>query len=195
MDQGDAMAVLQELRGDAVVITAMAAIEAWAQKSKLPSRDLPIADAMGKASSVALGLALARPEVKVIVLDGDGSLLSNLGTLATIAGKAPKNLYHFVLENGVYATTGGQPIPAQGLLSFARLALAAGYASAYEFDNLEEFTANAWRILEESGPGMVCLKTVPEIRSAEQGVAPQDAPWHRSPLEMVADLRKSLGTA
>ncbi len=58
--------------------------------------------AMGLASSHALGLALGRPDRRVIVLDGDGSLLMNIGTLVTTAEAAPKNLYHFVMENGTY---------------------------------------------------------------------------------------------
>ena len=65
---------------------------------------------MGKGSSIALGLALARPDIPIILFDGDGSLEMNLGSLVTVANKAPKNLYHFVIQNGVYAMTGGQPI-------------------------------------------------------------------------------------
>jgi thiamine pyrophosphate-dependent enzyme len=66
---------------------------------------------MGLASSVGLGLALARPDVRVIVLDGDGSLLMNLGSLATIGLVGPANLVVIVMDNEEYATTGGQPTP------------------------------------------------------------------------------------
>ena len=66
---------------------------------------------MGLASSHALGLALGRPDKRVIVLDGDGSLLMNLGTLVTAAAAPPKNFYHFVCENGTYEANGGHPIP------------------------------------------------------------------------------------
>jgi phosphonopyruvate decarboxylase len=66
---------------------------------------------MGLASSVGLGLALARPDVRVIVLDGDGSLLMNLGSLATIGLLGPANLVVIVMDNEEYATTGGQPTP------------------------------------------------------------------------------------
>ena len=64
--------------------------------------------AMGSVSSVGLGLALARPELRVVVLDGDGSLLMNLGSLATIASLRPPNLVHIVCDTGTYETTGGQ---------------------------------------------------------------------------------------
>jgi len=66
---------------------------------------------MGLASSVGLGLALARPDVRVVVLDGDGSLLMNLGSLATIGLLRPANLVLVVMDNEEYATTGGQPTP------------------------------------------------------------------------------------
>jgi thiamine pyrophosphate-dependent acetolactate synthase large subunit-like protein len=66
---------------------------------------------MGLASSIGLGLALARPELRVIVLDGDGSLLMNLGSLATIGLFRPANLVVVVMDNEEYATTGGQPTP------------------------------------------------------------------------------------
>src|SRR3954465_14265269 len=66
---------------------------------------------MGIASSIGLGLALARPDLRVIVLDGDGSLLMNLGSLATIGLVRPANLVLIVMDNEAYATTGGQPTP------------------------------------------------------------------------------------
>ena len=83
----------------------------WAEVSNNPKRDIGVSGAMGKTSSFALGLSLAQPNTKIIVYDGDGSLLMNLGTLVTIGNKAPKNLYHFLIDNGVYATTGGQDVP------------------------------------------------------------------------------------
>ena len=66
---------------------------------------------MGLASSIGLGLALARPDLRVVVLDGDGSLLMNLGSLATIGLLHPPNLVVIVMDNEEYATTGGQPTP------------------------------------------------------------------------------------
>lgn len=164
----DAVKILDEHRGDAVVVTTMNAgnirfgLPSVTQHEEL---DLPMSGCMGKASSFGLGLALARPERKVMVLDGDGSLLMNLGTLVTISNKAPENLYHFVFENGVYAVTGGQPIPAEGKLSFQGMAKEAGYAAAYEFDDTEELATNIDSVLQEKGPVLVCLKIVPEIEN------------------------------
>jgi phosphonopyruvate decarboxylase len=115
---------------------------------------------MGLASSHALGLALGRPDKRVIVLDGDGSLLMNLGTLVTTAEAAPKNLYHFVMENGTYEANGGHPIPGRGAVSFAGLARSAGHKSVYEFADLKVFEQQVGAILAEPGPAFVGLKIV-----------------------------------
>ena len=152
IDQRDWMSVLEKYRGDAVVIPAYQAVKGWAEVSRLPRRDFSIdCPSMGKFSSIALGFALARSDTRVILMDGDGSLLMNLGTLVTIAAQAPTNFYHFVVQNGVYATTGGQALPAIDRVSFAGMARAAGYAAAYSFDDLEEFTNNVGRILSRVG--------------------------------------------
>jgi sulfopyruvate decarboxylase subunit beta len=117
--------------------------------------------AMGQASSAALGLALGRPDKRVVVLDGDGSLLMNLGTLVTIASQKPANLVHFVCENGMYEANGEHPIPGRGQVSFAGLARAAGYPRVYEFAELAAFEAAAPRVLSEEGPVFATLKLVP----------------------------------
>ena len=127
-----------------------------------PTLDLPI-PAMSKGSSMALGVALAQPDRRVIVWDGDGCLLMNLGTLVTIAGQAPANLYHIVLDNGMYAMTGGQPVPNEGNVSYIEMAEAAGYAKTFEFDDLEEWTVRIGELLSQPGPVLVVMKTAPEI--------------------------------
>ena len=81
---------------------------------------------MGLASSIGLGLALARPERKVIVLDGDGSVLMNLGTLATIANHAPDNYLLLILDNCCYGSTGSQPTCTSQRTDLALVARAAG---------------------------------------------------------------------
>lgn len=162
----DAVRIIEEHRGNAVIVTTMNSGNpgfGMPSVSRHDELDVNLIGAMGKASSLALGLALARPERKILVLDGDGSLLMNLGTLATISEKAPDNLYHFVFENGVYAVTGGQPIPGEDKLSFQGMAKEAGYAASYEFDNSEDLATNIDSVLAQSGPVFVCLKIVPEI--------------------------------
>ena len=136
--------------------------------------------AMGLASSHGLGFALGCPQRKVIVLDGDGSLLMNLGSLVTIANVAPPNLYHFVCENGTYEANGEHPIPGQGRVSFSGLARAAGFPAVHEFSDLAQFDSAVPNILASTGPVFVNLKVVPGERQkpdfdAFHAVAGRDA--------------------
>jgi sulfopyruvate decarboxylase subunit beta len=117
--------------------------------------------AMGLASSHALGLALGRPDRRVIVLDGDGSLLMNLGSLVTIGAAAPPNLYHFVCENGTYEANGGHPIPGRDKVDFAGFARAAGYRVVFDFSDLEIFERQVGALLAETGPVFADLKISP----------------------------------
>jgi len=161
IDSLEAQKVVSQYRGSAIVVTTMSTNFEWSQVSTNPDMDLMFSGAMGKASSVGLGLALAQPDKKVIVLDGDGSLLMNLGSLVTIANMAPPNLVHFVFQNSVYRTTGGQPIPDAGKVSFTGLAEAAGYASVHEFEDLKSLEINMGTVMNQVGPTLVCLKLVP----------------------------------
>jgi thiamine pyrophosphate-dependent acetolactate synthase large subunit-like protein len=113
--------------------------------------------AMGLASSHGLGLALGRPTQRVLVLDGDGSLLMNLGSLVTIAAAAPKNLVHFVCQNGTYEANGSHPIP-NPEVDFAGMARAAGYAQTHDFSDLAAFTQQVGHVLTQDGPVFATLK-------------------------------------
>ncbi len=112
---------------------------------------------MGKASSFALGVCLSQPDTKVIVFGGDESLEMNLETLVTIGERGPTNWYRVVLENGMYATTGGHPIPAQNKVSFSGLAKSPGYAAAYDIHDLEAFATQPEDIPGQPGPVFVCM--------------------------------------
>jgi thiamine pyrophosphate-dependent acetolactate synthase large subunit-like protein len=110
--------------------------------------------AMGLASSHGLGLALARPERRVVVLDGDGSLLMNLGTLVTIGAVAPKNFTHIVWHNGSYEANGGHPLPNQEV-DFTTMARGAGIANVRKIERMEDYEAQLPAILSEDGPVFV----------------------------------------
>ena len=190
IDQVHMMEVIQKHRRDAVIVTVERASVAWPKVSTLPTRDVS-PTVMGKGSSFALGVCLAQPDTKVIVLDGDGSLLMNLGTLTTVGNMQPRNLYHFVLENGMYATTGGQPIPGQNVISFTGMAKDAGYANVYNFNDLEDFDGRAGEVFSEEGPALICVKTVPNPRLP--GQRPQERSGYRRTIrEAVSDLQKDL---
>ena len=117
--------------------------------------------AMGQGSSHGLGLAIANPDRRVIILDGDGSLLMNLGSLASIADAAPTNLFHFVFVNGTYEVNGGHPIPARGKLDFAAMALACGYRRAIRLETLDELGSIAGNIFAQDGPSLFALDVEP----------------------------------
>jgi phosphonopyruvate decarboxylase len=118
--------------------------------------------AMGLTAAHGLGLALGRPDKRVIVIDGDGSLTMSLGSLVTVAGVAPKNFVHILWENGVYQANGGHPLPAQGVTDYAALALAAGYRAAHRFDSAANLAQQIGSILAEEGPVFVGLKIAPQ---------------------------------
>ncbi len=165
----EAIKSINRERENAVVLSSMTPNRYWEAVTTRPELDLPVFGAMGKMSSVALGLALACPDRKVVVLDSDGALLMNLGSLVTIAEQEPPNLVHFVFEDDVYFTTGGQPVPGAGKFDFAGIAREAGIKESYGFDNLEDFVSELPGIMKKKGPVFVCLKVahpdeVPEFR-------------------------------
>ncbi len=114
--------------------------------------------AMGQASSHGLGLAIANPDRRVIVLDGDGSLLMNLGALVTIANSGVTNLYHFLSANRVYEVNGAHPLPGAEQVDFAAMAQASGYAGSRSFNDLENFTTALPEVLNTPGPQMSVLE-------------------------------------
>ncbi len=192
IDQVEMMRIVEKFRDNAVVVPAMRANIGWAEVSNNVVRDVPASGAMGKTNSFALGVALARPDEKVIIFDGDGSLLMNLGALVTIANKSPRNLYHFVVDNGVYATTGGQEVPGAENTDYAGLGQSAGYAHTYSFDNLEDFATQAEDILSEEGPTLIAVKTVPNIRYPDERMGNQGGRSRRTP-QAVQELMAEFG--
>ena len=154
----EAVKAINAIRGDCVVVPTMTPQRYWESITQRPELDLPIFGGMGKASSVALGLALSRPDRRIVILDGDGSLLMNLGSLVTIADQQPKNLVHIVFQDGVYFSTGSQLVPGEDSTDLAGMAKSAGIEDAATFDDLEEFVNNLPNILERPGPVFVCLK-------------------------------------
>jgi sulfopyruvate decarboxylase subunit beta len=134
--------------------------------------------AMGLGSSHALGLALGQPNRRVIVLDGDGSLLMNLGTLVTIGAAAPKNLVHFLCRNGTYEANGGHPIP-QPEVDFSGLAQSAGYARTLDFKEIGAFEAALPRLLAQDGPTFATLHIEKGTLSPEFNYRTLDDPKKR----------------
>lgn len=159
MPRDECFRKIAEQRDDAIVVSTYSSAFEWRRIAPSGFNYFSVG-AMGQASSHALGLALGLPDQKVIVLDGDGSLLMNLGGLVTMAEAAPPNLVHFVVENGCYEANGSHPIPGQNRVDFAGLARAAGYAEVFEFDGLNHFAAQLPHVLSAPGPVFATLKIV-----------------------------------
>ena len=188
MKRDEALRVLAKHIPDDVVAGAYSSAFDWiAIRPGHPLNYMSVG-AMGLASSHGLGLALGAPERRVIVLDGDGSLLMNLGSLVTIANAAPENLIHFVSENGNYEANGGHPIPGRERLSFAGMALAAGYRNVHEFSDLADFSAKIASVVQAKGPTFVDMKV-------EAGAdVPRDYGALYAPPTRAA-FRKAINTA
>jgi phosphonopyruvate decarboxylase len=153
-----ALKVLARARRDEIVILSESTRQDWPPLSTRPELDIAILGSMGKASSFGLGVALARPDVGVWVLDTDGALLMNLGSLVTIAKARPANLLHVVYDNEAYDTTGGQPTPGAGISDFATIARGAGYPATYAYDDVEELEEGLPSVLSGPRPALVVLK-------------------------------------
>ena len=126
---------------------------------------------MGLASSVGLGLAMAQPDRRVVVLDGDGSLLMNLGSLATIGWVRPANLVVIVWDNGLYGTTGGQDTATARGTDLDAAARAMGISATATVKTLAELDHAMARSRSQSGPWVIVAKV---DESAPAVKPPQD---------------------
>ncbi|WGR97208.1 thiamine pyrophosphate-dependent enzyme [Bradyrhizobium sp. ISRA443] len=113
---------------------------------------------MGLAFPIALGVALAQPKRRVFALEGDGSLLMQLGCLATIAAQAPKNLTMVVMDNGIYQITGSQPTPAAGHTDIVAVAVASGLANSSWAADEDDFERLIEQSMTASGPSLIGVR-------------------------------------
>jgi sulfopyruvate decarboxylase subunit beta len=180
-----AVEIIAAHRQDAISVATMQAAAPWHKAGQGKDFHVDASACMGSASSLGLGIALGAPQKKVIVLDGDGSLLMQLGSLVTIGAQAPKNFFHIVFSNGHYESSGNQPIPGLGVFSFVALAKAAGYAGAERFSEVEAFDKALPGLLSRQGPILIDLAI--ERDDAKPA-------WPGIPMaQMVAKLRADMG--
>jgi thiamine pyrophosphate-dependent acetolactate synthase large subunit-like protein len=170
MPIAEAVAVIRQARRDEdVVIPSMGSAREWLARGTPHERDLVLVpSAMGHATSMGLGLALAQPTRRVIVLSGDGSLLMNLGTLVSISAAAPANLVVVVFDNGVYEVTGGQPTAGapegrrhNDAVDFVATARACGWTSVHRWSALDDWARGAAGALAAAGPTLIVLDVEP----------------------------------
>jgi sulfopyruvate decarboxylase subunit beta len=136
----DAIREIYPALEQSVVVTIMGAVAAEMQSIGHRPNFFYLQHAMGLASSVGLGIALARPELPVVVLDGDGSVLMNLGGLTTLARYRPTNLIHVVFDNESLLSVGGFPTATSTGSDLAGIARAAGVPRTDTVRTLEDFT-------------------------------------------------------
>ena len=128
---------------------------------------------MGLASSIALGVALNKPERRVVVFDGDGNVLMNMGSLALIGTQQPRNLVHLVFDNEVYGSTGNQPTISSHVALDA-VAHASGYVDVRRVEDADQLRAAVQELLapdpsEKNGPSFLLVKIEPDREARHIG--------------------------
>ena len=175
MTRFDATRTIVEIAGDAAIVSSLGhpTYDLFAAGDR--ERNFYTWGSMGLASSIGLGLAIARPDVRVFVVDGDGSLLMNLGSLATIGLLRPANLVLVVMDNEEYATTGGQKTPTATGADLAAAAQAMRIESAVTVRTEDELLGVAW-----------------PFQGRDRGA---ESPAPPGPLMIVAKVTESAPTA
>ena len=183
----DALAAIVPHLGDAACVHS----NGYVSRAAFGARDhdgcFYMIGSMGLASSIGLGIALTRPARRVVVLDGDGNVLMNLGTLATIAALAPRNLLHLCFDNGAHASTGGQPTISRRV-ALEEIARTAGYRWAGRVETPAALVEAVPGFLAREGPAFLLVRIE---------LGPPGPPGPRiphTPAAMTARLRRWLAS-
>ncbi len=161
MKRFDAITVILDLLKDedvALFTTGMISRDAFCAKDR--EANFYMLGSMGLVSAVGLGIAL-NTNKKVVIFDGDGSILMDMGSMAMTASFKPKNLIHIVLDNESYQSTGNQPSISKDI-DLSRIASGAGYDHVYKIDKENELTRIFSHVIEETGPSFLLLKVESE---------------------------------
>ncbi len=149
---------LSEILNEEIVVCCMAdTTEHWAELKGKDS-NFYVSDSMGMVIPTALGIALSRPNDRVVALEGDGGILMNLGCLVTSAITAPENFLVVVFNNDIYEASGGQPL-AQAGLRYEDMAQASGFAVTATVDNLDTFGEKVRELLSQKKLSFLCAVT------------------------------------
>jgi thiamine pyrophosphate-dependent acetolactate synthase large subunit-like protein len=184
MTRAEAVALaLSLLADDDIVVAADGAISREAYRALDRRRTFYMLGSMGQVASIALGLAMTRLE-RVVALDGDGNLLMGFGGLALVGGIKPPNLFHLVLDNGCYATTGGQPALSKQV-DLASAAVGAGYAWGRRCSSDDHARTSLTSWLAAPGPALLDMTV-----DSEDGDPAPRVPM--TPDEMAERVRAAL---
>lgn len=165
--RAQAMTALFELIVDQPVIICNGFPSREAQKIKDRPGNFYMIGSMGVTAAIGLGVALSRPDKKVIVFDGDGNVLMGMGTLATIGALKPANLIHVVFDNEVYGTTGNQPTYSR-LVRLDQVAKSAGYVNVERVWEREDIVYEFKQMLADKGPSFLLIKVNEQLEDAER---------------------------
>jgi thiamine pyrophosphate-dependent acetolactate synthase large subunit-like protein len=166
IDRQECIAALVAALRDELVVTGLgyAAFDTYAAGDR--ARNFYTSGALGSAVSVAFGLAGARPRDRVVCVEGEGSLLANLGALATIGRYRPENLSVIVLDNQMFQITGGQATHTAFGIDLAAVARGCGAAGATTVETLGDFEEALRRVLREPGPHVLVAKVDKHLSDA-----------------------------
>lgn len=167
-----------------IVVTIMGAVAAELYTLGHRHNFFYLEHAMGLASSMGLGIALSMPQHKVIVIDGDGSLLMNLGTLSTMARYKPENLLHIVFDNESLLSVGGFPTATATGTNLAGIAKASGIPAVVEADTLEQ--------LKTCVADALASNTLTTIVSKVEAIGPKSFHMDLPLLENRFQFKRSL---
>ena len=177
-----ALEALRTARTDELVITSMGAAREWMELGSHPLDFVFVPSSMGQTTALALGIALARPERRVVAVCGDGSTLMNLGSLVTITALGPTNLVVLLFDNGVYEVTGAQLTPGSAArrrdardIDYVALARACGFTRVERYDTLARWSAEVGSVLRRPGPLFVVVPVLP-VAGASGPRSPGPAP-------------------
>lgn len=198
LNHGAVLAKLANLRDDHdVIVATMTSGMIWPTYSK-HDMDLVSMAPMGMASAFGHGVALGRPDLGVIVVDSDGSILMNLGTLVTIGGSQPKKFLHIVMENGGYDITGGQNLPGTGTEKIPDFAKSVGYTQASRVSDFADLGPALEKAVADmhNGVGPILLSIVvpkefdwavlPGVTQSEKGVKSLGQPGYEHLRDQIA---------
>ena len=172
LDKYTCLEKLANKRTDEVVVTTMSVAMPWAAHSDGPLDFAHVESAMGHAADFALGLAIAKPDCRILCINGDGSTLMSLGVLVTLAQRPARNLSLIITENGTYEVTGSQPVPGANFIDYEQLCLGAGIKNVYTIRHDADFDARLDQHFTEEGPVVFIWK----IARAEEPVPKPSRP-------------------
>jgi phosphonopyruvate decarboxylase len=184
MPAAEAARVISRHRGDAIAVASSRPLDVWASASQRRALDLDLTDCPDRVAAVALGLSLAQPRRRILALESDATLRSNVSTLATVGTVAPANLVHFLFRDTGHDSTAGVAIPRLDGLDFNAMAKSAGYVASFTFKDIEEMDLALEDILNAPGPQFVTVN-----------VYYDRGPWLRvaTPMDKAfAALKKTL---